>query len=264
MELNVNAFNGSTNISLSEAGLGLSPYVTYLTILLLFLGAAIVTLPALFIIIIIFKNEKLQTKNNIFLINLLISDIIQVLSRLTIRGALIIMYLCGLNASVNCVIVQSFNLTTGVATKISFLPVIVDRLLYIALPFAYKRIVTNKVVAMTIIIIWIVTVCVSVDTVINQPLLYQPAIGDCLLVTAQIQAFPIVLCITIVVVIITSIYFRYKIYKSNKFFNSVHTTAEQRQKAISAGKLLEKLHKELSSTVSILIVGGIDGLLNLL
>ena len=98
----------------------------------------------------------------------------------------------------------------------------------------------------------------------NQTSLYQPDIGYCLRIITQIPTFPIILWITVVVIIITSIYFRYKIYKSNKFFNSVHTTAEQRQKAITAGKLLEKLHKELSSTVSVLIVGGIDGLLNLL
>ena len=56
MELNTSAFNESTNISISETDLELSPYVAYLTMLLLFLGAAIVTFPALFIIIIILRS----------------------------------------------------------------------------------------------------------------------------------------------------------------------------------------------------------------
>ena len=115
------------------------------------------------------------------------------------------MYLCGVNTDVNCIIVQSLYLITGVLTgvadKLSFLPVVVDQLLYIALPFAYKRIVTTKVVAMTISILWLVTACVPIVTAINQPLLYQPAIGDCLRVTNQIQAFPIIQWITVLVLL---------------------------------------------------------------
>ena len=101
-----------------------------------------------------------------------------------------------------------------------------------------------------------------VVTVINQPSLYQPPVGNCLLATTQIQAFPIILWITALVVIVTiySIYFCYKIYKSNKFFNIVHTTTEKRQ----GNHCRKSYKKELNSTVSVLIVGGIDGLFNLL
>lgn len=232
--------------------------------LMLLLGIPMVTAPALFVIYVILKNEKLQTKNNVFLINLLVSDIILVLTKLTVRGTLIILYLCGVDIDANCFFIGSLNLFTGLASKINFLPVVIDRLLYVALPFAYKRIVTNKVVTVTIIILWLTTACLSAATAVNATLSYQPSLGDCLIVTNQIRAYLIIQMITVLVIIVTSIYFRYKIYKSNKFFNGLHATAAERQKAITAGKLLEKLQKELKSTVSVLIVGGVDGLLNLL
>ena len=139
---------------------------------------------------------------------------------------------------------------------------VVDRL-HCTSVYLYKRIVTNKVVAMTIIVLWIMTVV----TAINQPSLYQLPVGNCLLATTQIQAFPITLWITALVVIVTiySIYFCYKIYKSNKFFNIVHTTTEKRQ-GNHCRKLLEKLQKRVKFYCICFdkIVGGIDGLFNLL
>lgn len=127
-------------------------------LLMLFLGTPIVSIPALFIIYVILKNEKLQTKNNAFLINLLVSDIILVFSNLIVKSTLIIMHLFGMNIGVNCVFMRLLNLVTGLGNKMCFVPVVVDRLLYIALPFSYKKIMTNKMVIITVSVLWLVTV----------------------------------------------------------------------------------------------------------
>ena len=263
MDFISSGFNDSTNESLSENDLVLSPHVTYLTTLMLLLGTPMVTIPAVFVIHVIMKYEKLQTKNNIFLINLLVSDIILVLTKLAVRGTLITVYLCGADIDASCLFIGLLNAITGFAVKLSFLPVVIDRLLYVAFPFSYKRIVTNKVVTITISAIWLAALSLSLITKVNQTLLYQPSLGECLIIDVQIPGFPIIQLMTVLVIIMTSVYFWYKIYKSNKFFDNLHTTAAQRKKAITIGKLLEKLQKQLKPTISVLIVGGIDGLLNL-
>ena len=66
------------------------------------------------------------------------------------------------------------------------------------------------------------------------------------------------------IITVTSIYLRYKIIKCNRLFHCVTRNASQQRKAFLAGRLAEILQKQLRPTLSILIVGGIDAIFNLL
>ena len=259
--------NESVNGSFTESYQQLTPYASYFKLSFLFLGSPAVIIPALFIIHVVIKNEKLQTKRNFFLINLLITDIALVFSKCIINGTLITLHLFDINLDANCTVIIILTLIPALANKLCFLPVVVDRLLNIAFPFDYKQIMTNKVVAITITTLWLVTICSTVIIVTNNTLLYLPPLGDCI-VTDNHTLFRIIIVgpqlATVLAIIITSIYLRYRIYKTNKLFQRTPTNTAERRKALSAGILLDKLRKELKPTISILMMGGLDGLLNLL
>ena len=260
--------NESMNESFTETYQQISPYATYFKMSVLFLGTPTVIITASFIIYIIMKNERLQTKNNYFLINLLVSDIILVFTNCSIHGILIILYQFDIDIDAHCFTIIMLTLIPVLANKLCFLPVVVDRLLFVALPFDYKLVVTNKVVTITISTLWLVAVCLTVVIVTTTALMYVPPLGDCTSTQSSHLLLQIATAgpqlITVLVVIITSIYFRYKIYKSNKFFKRTYTNTVEKRKAISAGILLDKLWKEVKPTVTVLIVGGVDGLFNLL
>lgn len=265
MESTVNAsMNGSFTTTYQQ----LSPYATYFKMSVLFLGTPIVIIIASLIIYIIMKNERLQTKNNYFLMNLLVSDILLVFTNCSINGMLIIMYLFDVDIDVNCIMIVTLTLIPALANKLCFLPVVIDRLLFVALPFDYKLVVTNKLVVITISTLWLVAVCLTVVIVTGNTLVYVPPLGDCISTSSNHLLLRIATAgpqlITVLVIIVTSIYFRYKIYKSNKFFKRAYTNTVERRKAISAGILLDRLWKELKPMATVLIVGGVDGLFNLL
>ena len=259
--------NETINSFFPQAYQQISPYATYFKMSVLFLGTPIIIIPALLVIYIIMKNKKLQTKRNFFLINLLITDIVLVFSNCLISGTLMILYLLDVDIEPNCTVIFMLRIIPALANKLCFLPVIVDRLLYIAFPFDYKRIMTNKVVAITIITFWLATVCIIIPIATNLTLLYLPPIGDCINVDNSILLRLVLVgpqLVTVLAIIITSIYFRYRVVKSKKFFERTHRNAVERRKAISAGTLLDKLRKELRPTISVLIMGGVDAMFNLL
>ena len=94
-------------------------------------------------------------------------------------------------------------------------------------------------------------------------------LGDCT-ITGGIAGNPIFFLIPIseivvtIIIIATSAYLRHKIIKSNKMFNMPRRNAADERKATRAGQLLEALEEQLKPTMSVLIVGGIDGLFDLL
>ena len=106
----------------------------------------------------------------------------------------------------------------------------------------------------------------AIMLVVNQPNKSLPALGTCRLTSTTI--LPIVAFIplwtSILLITVTSIYLRYKIIKSNRFFHSIQRTAADREKSDKAGQLVELLLEQVKPTISVFIVGGFDGFFDLL
>ena len=267
MDTNSTLFNES--ISTENDSNGPVPlYLTYLQIFMQPILTPLVTIPAVMVIRIILKNAMLKTRNNIFLVNLLIADVCFALFRWLFNTTLTISYLLGFNiTTINCTIylVPMFGLL--MATKLMFVPLSVDRFVHIAFPFSYKKIMTTKVIAITISSLWLLSILVSTVSVVNQPTRYFPLLGACRLEsTSPLFQFFLtgLMIISAVLITITSIYLRYRIIKSNKFFHSVKRSAAEEQKSIKAGRLVEILQEQIKPTLSVFIAGGIDGLMNML
>ena len=101
-------------------------FLMYLSLFGLPLCVLLVTVPALVVIIIILKNRKLREKsNNIFYVNVLITDVISILVRWIISSTIVICHLLGV-PNVNCNMIMVSHSTSLFATDLMFLPVVID------------------------------------------------------------------------------------------------------------------------------------------
>ena len=77
MALNITIFSGSGSADneVEQAASEVPEYASYALLCINLLSIPVVIVPALLAIVIIVKNKRLQTNNNIFLINLLLTDV---------------------------------------------------------------------------------------------------------------------------------------------------------------------------------------------
>ena len=124
---------------------------------------------------------------------------------------------------------------------------------------------TMQLATALVLIPWVLSIMMRISVLLTITYAYYPPLGDCA-VTGGVAGNPIFFLIPIseivvtVMIIATSVYLRHKIIKSNKLFNMPRRNAADERKATRAGQLLEALEEQLKPTMSVLIVGGIDGL----
>ena len=150
-----------------------------------------------------------------------------------------------------------------------FLPVVIDRFLYIALPLSYQSVVTTKRITLTIISLWLLAFFFGILSVVDQEYNLVPQHGICLIKRGNGSfMFSLLMSGSLVVsmIIITAIciYLRYKIIHLNRFFQSVKRTAAEEQKAVKVGKLAEFLQEQVKPSFLAFMAGGIDAIFNVL
>ena len=259
----MNSSNGSTENIFNQITVPL--HVSYYKLLISSLAMFLI-IPTISVAVIIFKNKKLRSKK-IFLINLLVADVGTVLFGFLKNIVIIILYLTGFSIDVDCRLIHVPIIAAFMAAKLMFIPMSIDQFIHVAFPFKYKRIMTTKVKKIIASFIWLFTISMSVLVVIGMSAETIPALAACSAPKRNFsQLLPIVMpmVLSIIIIAATSIYLRYRIIKSNRFFHSIKRSASQHRKAIMAGKLVEKLLEQTKPTVSVFIVGGIDGVFNLL
>ena len=271
MASNTTIFSGSGSADnvVDQTTTVLPEYLSYLMLFVVLMSIPVVIIPALSAIVIIVKNKKLQTNNNIFLINLLLTDVGIAVVIWCTKGLLILLYLLGVNGDIDCRIILIPTILFVIANKVMFLPMCVDRFIHIAFPFSYKRIVTTKAIMATIVILWIAVIVTSISLYINEPYAYEyiPSLGLCIPKEPNILQLLILLLyffIPIVLITMTSIYLRHRIIKSKNFFHSVKRSTAQERKSNKAGKLAEILQEQVKPTLAVFRVGGIDAVLDIL
>ena len=233
---------------------------------MLLFSIPVVIVPAFWAIVIIVKNKKLQTNSNIFLINLLLTDVVFAVVQWFTEGLLMVLYLLDVSVDPDCRIIIIPLVVSLLANKLMFLPMCVDRFIHIAFPFSYKCIVTTKRIITTIFTLWMVIIVITVSAYINEPFDYIPSVGVCKRKQTnifQLLILLLILFISIVLITITSIYLRYRIIKSNNFFHSVKRSAAQETKSRKAGRLAEILQEQVKPTLAVFCVGGIDAVLDI-
>ena len=263
MELNTTNFSSAAEIAPEEV----PEYLTYLMLLILSAGIPLVIIPALMVIVIVVKNKKMQNNKNFFLVNLVLADMSVVLVKCCTNGLLMILYLLDFTVDADCTLLMMPAIALVIASKLMFLPMCVDRFIHIAFPFSYKQVVTAKAIIITIIALWMVVIFMSYFLVYDKPFEYIPSLGICKPKQINILYQSILIgsfFMPVLPIIITSIYLRYRIIRSNNFFHSVKRNAAQERKSLRAGRLAEILQEQVKPTLSVFILGGTDAVVNIL
>ena len=153
MALNTTIFSGSGSPDnvVNQTAATVPEYLSYTMLCIVLMSIPVVIVPALRAIVIIVKDKKLQTNNNIFLINLLLADVGYAVVICCNSGLLTVLYLLGVNVDVDCRITVIPVMIFVIANKLMFIPTCVDRFIHITFPFSYKRIVTTKAIMATVI-----------------------------------------------------------------------------------------------------------------
>ena len=92
---------------------------------MLLFSIPVVIVPALPAIVIIIKNKKLQTNNNLFLVNLLLSDVGLAVVLWCTEGLLTVLYLLDVSVDVDCRITVILIMTFIIANQLMFIPICV-------------------------------------------------------------------------------------------------------------------------------------------
>ena len=180
MALNTTIFSGSGSADdvVNQTAATVPEYVSYALVCIVLMSIPVVIVPALWAIVIIVKNKKLQT--NIFLINLLLADVSLAVSLLCVHGLITLLYLFGVTVNADCRIEVIPIMTFVIASKLMFIPTCVEHFIHIAFPFRYKKIVTTKVIMITIITLWMVAIVTATIIFINDELFECiPSVGSC-------------------------------------------------------------------------------------
>ena len=259
---------GSGDNEVDQTAPEVPEYVSYIMLFIVTLSIPVVIVPALWAIAIILNNKKLQTNNNIFLINLLLTDVGFAVAVWCYNGLLTVLYLLGVNVEVDCRVIVITVMILVMANKLMFIPTCVDRFIHITFPFSYKRIVTTKAIMTTIITLWMIAIVIPISLYFDPHAFYYiPSLGTCRRKQTSTPVLLILLLcfsIPIVLITITSIYLRYRIIKSKNFFHSVKRNAAQERKSQKAGRLAEILQEQVQPTLAVFRVGGIDAVLDIL
>ena len=121
-------------------------YLTYAKVVTNLLGPPMIIIPVVLVIMVIVKNRQMRNNKTMFIINLLVADISFAMRTFILNNGIIFLYFIGQSHIINCTAVTIMNYFPTFATNMMFLPLGMDRLLNVAFPFSYKRIMTPKVV----------------------------------------------------------------------------------------------------------------------
>ena len=212
-------------------------------------------------------TKELHRRYYYFIANLLATDIVSITVRSILQYLIMILYLLGLNSDSAQVILQSsiFPLFTLIHLITIMLPttIAIERMIVIGYPYLYRNILTTKTVigilaailGVSLTFTAMINVVVSVDVVWPLALVYYDA---------TITPFAVFLQLTSTIfIIVANSFLYYKVYESNRKAKENERLGNE-QEVKKFEKLIRLLRMQMKPTITLLLVGGIDVIGNVL
>lgn len=259
------SFNGTTDNVYSSVPL----FATFLSIFLLLVVIPAVAIPAMLVICIILKTGALHTRYYLFVTNLLVTDILNTF-KIGFEILLMCLYLFGINADTTIsFIIYGILTIPRVAARLSFINLAIDRVVAIAFPYRHKKIMTNKIACILIAFTWLMSSIMALVVFMSSPFVFIMQFGVYAVkekTIGRVIFFVFLLIVTIILIICINVYLYVKINQSKqKLEENMRTDGRSDEKEISQlNSTLHKFQKQIKTTVSLLILGGADGIINLL
>ena len=265
MESHNQSFNGSASTSDT---LEIPLFATYLNMVIIPMVVLIVMTPAVMVIRVICMTKELHTKYFFFVANLLVTNIVNIIVEGVLQYVIMILYLCGLDSdSTGVIIKRSIFPLYGILRFMNILLLItlaVERVIVIASPYRHRHIMTKKVVAGILAAVWGLSAILSVTIVfVGQYDIIWP-LGVINFLITTILPFTLFTRVTSTISIIAAnVYLFHKVTESNrKIRENERLGCEEEAKRFT--KLGQLFRSQSKATVSLLVVGGIDAIANVL
>ncbi|XP_065907705.1 adrenocorticotropic hormone receptor-like [Dysidea avara] len=267
------SFNWSSNISLplDTSSIEVPLFITYLKMLLTLVMSILVIIPAVVVVCIIKKTEALHSKYYFLVANLLFTDIVQAVYQLITENLIMITYLLDLNTDtvgeVLFWVTVPLTLTFFIITNLLFITLAAERVIVIGYPYRHRSIMTTKVVHGMVVATWVVSAILAVVLILfsHHPIHWPfGTITYAKSLLARAILGPLRISST-AFIMATNVFLYYKTYQSNKKAEERMQMGNAREvEAKRLKKLVQKLHLQTKTAVSLLMLGGIEGVANML
>ena len=265
--LSMEAANNTVAVSISASEAEVPLFVSYLKMIVLLLIPFVIGIPSALVIRVIAVERKLHTKYYFFLVNLLVTDFFGVTIDNLVQFVALVLYVSGSSIKLSCVFFEISGMFSF-AGQLLFITLGIDRFVAIASPYHHRKIMTNKVVATIVAAVWGLAILSTSVQLVHISYVYLPPFGKCY----GLSGFPFsrllgtfMLVSSTVLIIAINLYLYYEILQSNKKLKEnmqLHGESSTTARRHVARK--KKLRRHIKPTTSMLLLGGIDGLINLL
>ena len=179
----------------------------------------------------------------------------------------LVIYVSGIDFKFTCIFLHIFD-ASSLASELLFITLGIDRYVAIASPYHHKKIMTNKVIITTIVVVWGLAILITAVLLFQVPYIQVYPFARCY----GLNSFPfiylfkgsVMVCSTVLIVAI-NIYLYYEVLQSKKKLEeNMRLNGEHSPKVKQLVAFKKNLQKHIKPTVSVLLLGGIDGLINLL
>ena len=273
MECCINTSNHSFDGTSDDVNFDVPLFATYFNMLILLGAMPTIIIPAVLVIRIILTTEKLHTVYYLFVISLLATDILNTF-KMGFEFILTCLYIFGINADSTVSFVTYAILTIPrIAARFSFINLALDRVIAIALPYRHKSIITYRRAYAMIMFTWIISTVMCLAAFLSSSFTFVGPFGEYTPTgndnpIAPVLLFLFVLASSIIIIVCINIYLYVQINKSKHLLEEnmrTHGTDDgnERNENKQAKKRYHKLRKQVKTTLLLLILGGVDGMINL-
>ena len=242
-------------------------FVTYLNMALILMLTVIVIYPAVIVINVIWKTRELHTKYYFFVANLLATDICAVIVRSVKRYLIAILYLLDLHSNSFEVIIRF--LATPIFTLFHLMTILlpitlaVERMIVIGFPYRHRSIMATKTVIGILAVMWVVSIILTIIITIIVPVDMVWPFAAFNYHKNILPFFVIPRLISAAFITAANVFLQYKVFESNrKAKENERLGNEEEVKRFT--KLAQLLRGQAKSTLTLVLLGGIDVIGNVL
>jgi len=271
MESNTTMFDGSEE---NIYNVTYPLYATYMKLFAYLLVTTLVVISSSFVVYVILKNKELRNANNLLIVNLLVTDVISTVLLCSMVVPFILAYIADIDIDVyhNCDIIVLFIPWLSVASRLMILPPAVHRFVSVARPFTHHKILTKRRIILMIIALWAIPTMVFIPLVGNFRTVNVPSLGSCVRINNSTSLGSLLTLISfvfgyissILLITISAVYLRHKIIHVKTYVHDLQQSGSAQRKLNKSQRLKELLTEQVKPTIGVLVVGGMDGICNLL
>ena len=242
-------------------------FLTYFYMVVVALMATIVIIPSAMVINVIWWIKELHKKYYFFVACLLATNIVSVIIRSVGQYVIMILYLFGMNSDSASVVLQVLVFPLFVLSRFVTITmpitIAIERMIVIGFPYRHRSIMTTKTVIGILTMLWgvslvlsvIISIVMPVDVVWPFALVYLNAYLAVLFVFLRLTSS--------VLITIANVFLYYQVWVSNrKAKENERLGNEEETKKFE--KLIQLLRMQIKPTITLLLVGGIDVIGNVL